>query len=85
MATVAAAALGTLIQLPTLFEIPLALGALALGVGLDPATALLLTAPSAGVVTFGITRRDLGWRPPGLLLVGTFIGGVTAGLLVGAL
>ena len=85
VATVAAAALGTLVQLPTLFEVPLVLGVLALGVGLAPATALLLTAPSAGVVTLGITRRELGWRPPALLLLGTFAGGVAGGLVVGAL
>ncbi len=85
LATVAAAALGTLVQLPTLFEIPLVLGVLALGLDLGPATALLLTAPSAGVVTFGITRRELGWRSPGLLLLGTFCGGVIGGLVVSAI
>ncbi len=84
LAIAAAAALGTLIQLPTLFEIPLVIGVLALGLDIGPATALLLTAPSAGVVTLGITRRELGWRPPGLLLLGTLAGGVLAGLLVGA-
>ena len=85
LATVAAAALGTLVQLPTLFEIPLVLGVLALGLDLGPVTALLLTAPSAGVVTLGITRRELGWRSPGLLLLGTFCGGVIGGLVVSAL
>ena len=85
LATVAAAALGTLIQLPTLFEIPLVVGVLALGLDVGAATALLLTAPSAGLVTLGITRSDLGWRPPGLLLVGTFAGGLAGGLAVGAL
>lgn len=84
-AIAAAAAVGTLLQLPTLFEIPLVLGLLALG--LDPAagTALLLTAPSAGVVTFVLTRKALGWRPPALLLLGTFLGGVLGGVAVGAL
>jgi uncharacterized membrane protein YraQ (UPF0718 family) len=79
----AAAALGTLIQLPTLFEIPLVLGVLALGLDVGPATALLVTAPSAGLVTLGVTRRELGWRSPGLLLLGTLAGGVIAGLVVG--
>ena len=83
-AIAAAAALGTLIQLPTLFEIPLVIGVLELGLGIGPATALLLTAPSAGVVTLGITRRELGWRPPGLLLLGTFAGGIVGGLLLAA-
>ncbi|HEV2818934.1 MAG TPA: permease [Solirubrobacteraceae bacterium] len=85
VATVAAAALGTLIQLPTLFEIPLVLGVLALGVDVGPATALLLTAPSAGVVTLAVTRKELGWGPPGLLLVATFVVGALGGIVVGAL
>lgn len=83
LAIVVTAAVGTLLQLPTLFEIPLVLGVLALGLGEGPATALLVTAPSAGLVTLGITRTDLGWRTPGLLLAGTFVGGVVAGAVVG--
>lgn len=85
LAIVVAAAIGTLIQLPTLFEVPLVVGLLALGFGIGPATAILLTAPSAGAVTIAITRREIGWRPPGLLLLGTFSGGIAGGLLVGAL
>lgn len=85
VATVAAAALGTLIQLPTLFEVPLVLGVLALGVDVGPATALLLTAPSAGVVTLAVTRKELGWGPPGLLLVATLAVGAVGGIVVGAL
>lgn len=84
-ATVVAAALGTLLQLPTLFEIPLVIGALALGLGAGPATALLVTAPSTGLITFGVTRKDLGWKTPALMLLGTFIGGIIAGLVVGSL
>lgn len=83
LAVVVAAAVGTLLQLPTLFEIPLVLGLLALGLDPAAATALLLTAPSAGVVTFVLTRKELGPRVPALLLAGTFAGGVAGGLLVG--
>ncbi|MBA3421988.1 MAG: permease [Thermoleophilaceae bacterium] len=85
VATVLAAGVGTLVQVPTLFEIPLVLGVLALGLGIGPATALLLTVPSTGLVTLGIVRQDLGWRTPGLMLLTTFAGGVVAGLAVGAL
>jgi uncharacterized membrane protein YraQ (UPF0718 family) len=77
-----AALVGTLLQLPTLFEIPLVLGVIALGLGLGPATALLLTAPSSGIVTFLLLRRDLGWRIPAMLLGGTFALGSLAGLIV---
>ncbi len=55
------------------------------GLGVGPATALLLTVPSTGLVTLGITRQDLGWRTPSLMLLATFAGGVVAGLAVGAL
>lgn len=81
----AAAAVGTLLQLPTLFEIPLVLGVIALGLGVGPATALLLAAPSSGIVTFVLLRRDLGWRIPGLLLLGTFALASLAGLIVNLL
>lgn len=85
VATVIAAGVGTFLQVPTLFEIPLVLGVLALGLGVGPAIAPLLTVPSTGLVTLGITRQDLGWRTPSLMLVTTFVGGVVAGLAVGAL
>jgi uncharacterized protein len=84
VATVLAARVGTLVQVPTLFEIPLVLGVLALGLGVGPATALLLTVPSTGLVTLGIVRQDLGSRTPGLMLLATFAGGVVAGLAEGA-
>lgn len=82
---VLAALVGTLLQLPTLFEIPLVLGVIALGLGVGPATALLLTAPSSGIVTFMLLRRDLGWKVPALLLGGTFVLGSLAGLIVNSL
>jgi len=81
LAIAVTAAVGTLIQLPTLFEIPLVIGVLALGLGIGPAAALLVTAPSVGIVTLAITRVDLGWRPAAVLLAGTFVGGVGVGLL----
>lgn len=77
-----AALVGTLLQLPTLFEIPLVLGVMALGLGAGPATALLLTAPSSGLITFVLMRRDLGLKVPGMLLGGTFLLGSLAGLIV---
>jgi uncharacterized membrane protein YraQ (UPF0718 family) len=84
-AIVVVAAVGTLLQTPALFEIPLVLGLLFLGLEAGPATALLVTAPSAGAITFGVTRSELGWRTPLLLMAGTFVGGVVAGMVVSAL
>lgn len=81
---IAFAAVGTFLQVPGMFEIPLTLGVLALGLGAGPATALLLTLPSTGLVTLGITRRDFGWRVPSLMLLATFVGGVIASMIVGA-
>jgi uncharacterized membrane protein YraQ (UPF0718 family) len=85
LAIVVVAAVGTLLQAPALFEIPLVLGLLYLGLDAGPATALLVTAPSAGVITLGVTRGELGWRTPLLLMAGTFVGGVVAGMVVNAL
>ena len=85
VAILLAAAVGTLIQTPALFEVPLTLGLVYLGLAAGPATALLVTAPSAGVITLALVRRELGWRTPLLLLAATFGGGLTAGLVVGAL
>lgn len=80
-----AAAVGTLLQTPALFEIPLALGLLYLGLGVGPATAVLLTAPAPGLITLAITRRELGWRPPVVLMGGTFVAGIVGGLAAAAL
>lgn len=84
-AIVVAAAVGTLLQTPALFEIPLVLGLLYLGLGVGPAVALLITAPAPGLITLALTRRELGWRPSAVLMAGTMVGGVTGGLLLSAL
>jgi uncharacterized membrane protein YraQ (UPF0718 family) len=85
LAVVVAAAVGTLLQTPALFEIPLVLGLLFLGLGVGPAVALLITAPAPGLITLALTRRELGWRAPFVLMAGTFTAGVTGGVLLGAL
>jgi uncharacterized protein len=76
---------GTLIAIPTMFEIPLALGFLFLGMGLGPAAALLVTAPSVSIVSYFMLRKDIGHLPPILLLVATFLMGTSVGLVVEAL
>jgi len=85
LAVVIAALVGTLLQTPALFEIPLVLGLLFLGLGIGPAVALLITAPAPGLITLALTRRELGWQPPFVLMAGTFAAGVTGGVLLGAL
>jgi uncharacterized protein len=85
IAVVITAFVGTLLQLPTLFEIPLVLGVIALGLGTGPATALLLTAPSAGLITLLVLKKDLGWRIPALMLLATFVLGSLAGVIAGSL
>ncbi|MEX0646796.1 MAG: permease [Balneolaceae bacterium] len=73
---------GTLIAIPTLFEIPLVMGFLFIGMGLGPATALLITAPSVSIVSYYMLRKDTGHLPPLLLMGATFILGLSAGLIV---
>lgn len=82
LAVAAVALFGTLIAIPTMFEIPLAIGFLFLGMGLGPATALLITAPSVSIVSYFMLRKDVGHLPPILLLVATFLMGTAAGWIV---
>lgn len=82
IAIVLVAAFGTFIAIPTLFEIPLAMGFLFLGMGLGPAAALLVTAPSVSIVSYYMLRKDVGDLPPLLLMAVTFVAGVAVGLLV---
>lgn len=84
-ALVVAAAVGAMLQTPALFEVPLTLGLVYLGLAEAPAAALLVTAPSAGLITLALVRRELGWRTPLLLTAATFVGGLAAGVLVQAL
>lgn len=71
---------GTLIAVPTLFEIPLTMGFLFLGMGPGPATALIVTAPSVSIVSYFMLRKDTGHRAPLLLMATTFVVGILVGL-----
>lgn len=73
---------GTLIAIPTLFEIPLVLGFLFIGMGIGPASALLVTAPSVSIVTYFMLKKDVGHIAPLLLMGATFIFGILTGLIV---
>ena len=85
IAIVVAALVGTIIQVPGMFEVPLVLGVLAVGLSPGAATALLVTIPSAGLITFTLTRKEFGWQIPAALLSSTLVLGVVAGVLVEAL
>jgi uncharacterized protein len=85
LAIAAVALFGTVIAIPTMFEIPLAIGFLFIGMGMGPAAALLVTAPSVSVVSYYMLRKDVGHLPPILLLTATFLMGTTVGLIVEAL
>ncbi len=71
---------GTFIAVPTLFEIPLTMGFLFLGMGPGPATTLIVTAPSVSIVSYFMLRKDTGHRPPLLLMAATFVVGIFVGL-----
>ncbi len=82
LAIVTISAFGTLIAIPTLFEIPLVLGFLFIGMGLGPAAALLVTAPSVSIVTYFMLKKDVGHTAPLLLMGATFLMGIATGLTV---
>ena len=82
IAIVVLAAFGTLIAIPTLFEIPLVLGFLFIGMGMGPAAALLVTAPSVSIVTYFMLKKDVGHTAPLLLMGATFLMGFATGLIV---
>lgn len=81
-AIVALSAFGTLIAIPTLFEIPLVLGFLFIGMGMGPGAALLVTAPSVSIVTYFMLKKDVGHTAPLLLMGATFLMGIVTGLTV---
>jgi len=82
LAIVLISAFGTLIAIPTLFEIPLVLGFLFIGMGLGPASALLVTAPSVSIVSYYMLKKDVGHTAPLLLMGATLVMGIVTGLTV---
>lgn len=80
LAILLTALFGTFIAVPTLFEIPLTMGFLFLGMGPGPATTLIVTAPSVSIVSYFMLRKDTGHRPPLLLMAATFVVGTLVGL-----
>ncbi len=77
-----AAAIGILINVPLLFEIPLVALLLVLGMGEGPAAALLFTAAAGGPITFWGLTRVLPKRAVLTFGAGTWALGAAAGLAV---
>ncbi len=79
---VAAAALGALINVPLLFEIPLVALGLMLGMGTAPAAALLFTAAAGGPVTFWGLAQVMPKRAVAAFASATLALGAIGGLAV---
>jgi len=73
--------IGTLLSVPVLFEILLGTILLQLGFGSGAIAAMVFTAPSFGLFTLVLTKKQLGGYKVPLLIIGiTFILGIGAGL-----
>ena len=79
---VIAAAIGVLINVPLLFEIPLVALLLVLGAGTAPAATLLFTAAAAGPITLWGLSRVMPRRAVATFGASTFALGVLGGLVV---
>jgi len=77
-----AAALGVLINVPLMFEIPLVALLLVIGAGTAPAATLLFTAAAAGPITFWGLTRVMPKRAVATFGVTTWALGVLGGLVV---
>lgn len=72
---------GAVFVIPTAGEVPIVQGMLALGVGIGPAAALLVTLPPISAPSVAMLWRSLGARTLGLASAGVVLLGVLAGCL----
>jgi uncharacterized membrane protein YraQ (UPF0718 family) len=73
--------IGTMLSVPVLFEILLGTILLQLGFGDGAVAAMVFTAPSFGLFTLVLTKKQLGGYKVPLLIIGiTFLFGIGAGL-----
>jgi uncharacterized protein len=80
-----AAAVGTLIVVPTAGEIPILLGLIALGVGAGPLGALLVTLPAVSAPSMAMVARAFGARLVLATAGAVCLAGVVSGTLLWAL
>lgn len=81
LATASGAVFGTLVSIPVLFEIPLALVAAQLGFSIGGVAAIVCSAPSVGIFTVLLTRKQVGMRVPLAMLGATCLLSLLAGIL----
>lgn len=77
-----AATLGLLINVPLLFEIPLVVGLLLVGMGVAPAATLLFAAAAGGPITFWGLAKVMPKKVVATFAVATWVLGALAGLAV---
>ena len=81
----ALAVAGAIFVIPTAGEVPIVQAMLALGVGVGPAAALLMTLPPVSAPSVAMLWRSLGPRTLGIVSVGVVVLGCLAGAVATAL
>lgn len=81
-AVVLAAAVGTLLVIPTGGEIPIVLALIAAGAGTGMAGALLITLPALSAPSMALVIREMGWRATTAMPLAVLTAGTAAGLLL---
>lgn len=85
LAVLVAAALGTLIVIPTAGEIPILLGLSAIGVGNGALGALLITLPAISLVSMAMVVRTFSGRVTAAMAGAVIVAGLLAGALLALL
>lgn len=84
-AVVLAAAVGTLLVIPTGGEIPVVLTLVAAGAGMGMAGALLITLPALSVPSVALVLREMGWRATTAMSLAVLATGIVGGLVLTSL
>lgn len=85
IAVLIAAIAGTLLVIPTAGEIPILQGLVALGIGIAPVGALLITLPAVSLPSMVMVGRALTWRVVAVTAAAVALTGLVSGALLWAL
>jgi hypothetical protein len=85
LAVFIAAIAGTLLVIPTAGEIPILQGLVALGIGVAPVGALLITLPAVSLPSMVMVGRTLTWRVVAITATAVALTGLASGALLWAL